>query len=91
MEGYQVPAQIVHRKTDFDAEEADGCSWQAINVLKRMPLLCAPHTTGILPKMMKDIGRNFDALRNENRCCDTQAGGMRTFTVSDVRQRGNVL
>jgi len=62
--------------------------WQAINV-EHACHYCVPAHTGIA-KMMKVDDEITEALRNETPLADAKLEALRTFTLSIVRNRGNV-
>jgi len=86
LEGYQVLHQLF-TETSFNNDELT-VVWQAINV-EHACHYCVPAHTGIA-NMMKVDEAITEALRNETPLADEKLEALRTFTLSVVRNRGNV-
>ncbi|WP_437370579.1 carboxymuconolactone decarboxylase family protein [Maribacter litoralis] len=86
LEGYQVLHQLF-TETSFNNEELT-VVWQTINV-EHACHYCVPAHTGIA-NMMKVDEAITEALRNETPLADEKLEALRTFTLSVVRNRGNV-
>jgi alkylhydroperoxidase family enzyme len=86
LEGYQVLHQLF-TETSFNNDELT-VVWQAINV-EHACHYCVPAHTGIA-NMMKVDEAIIEALRNETPLADEKLEALRTFTLSVVRNRGNV-
>lgn len=86
LEGYQVLHQLF-TDTSFNNDELT-VVWQTINV-EHACHYCVPAHTGIA-NMMKVDEAITEALRNETPLADEKLEALRTFTLSVVRNRGNV-
>jgi len=86
LEGYQVLHQLF-TETSFNNDELT-VVWQTINV-EHACHYCVPAHTGIA-NMMKVDEAITEALRNETPLADEKLEALRTFTLSVVRNRGNV-
>ncbi|WP_396632030.1 carboxymuconolactone decarboxylase family protein [Maribacter sp. R86514] len=86
LEGYQVLHQLF-TETSFNNDELT-VVWQTINV-EHSCHYCVPAHTGIA-NMMKVDEAITEALRNETPLTDEKLEALRTFTLSVVRNRGNV-
>jgi len=86
LEGYQVLHQLF-TETSFNNDELT-VVWQTINV-EHACHYCVPAHTGIA-NMMKVDEAITEALRNETPLTDEKLEALRTFTLSVVRNRGNV-
>ncbi|MEP2058531.1 MAG: carboxymuconolactone decarboxylase family protein [Maribacter litoralis] len=86
LEGYQVLHQLF-TETSFNEDELT-VVWQTINV-EHACHYCVPAHTGIA-NMMKVDEAITEALRNETPLADEKLEALRTFTLSVVRNRGNV-
>ena len=87
LEGYQKLHKLFAEQTTFDKDELT-VVWQSINV-EHSCHYCVPAHTGIA-KMMKVDNAITDALRNESPLPNDRLEALRTFTLSVVRDRGNV-
>ncbi len=87
LEGYQKLHKLFAEQTTFDKDELT-VVWQSINV-EHSCHYCVPAHTGIA-KMMKVDNAITDALRNETPLPSDRLEALRTFTLSVVRDRGNV-
>lgn len=87
LEGYQKLHKLFAEQTSFDKDELT-VVWQTINV-EHSCHYCVPAHTGIA-KMMKVDDGITDALRNETPLPNDRLEALRTFTLSVVRDRGNV-
>jgi uncharacterized peroxidase-related enzyme len=86
LEAYQRLHQLF-TETSFNADEQT-VVWQSINVEHRCHY-CVPAHTGIA-KQMKVDDEITDALRNETALPTAKLEALRDFTLSVVRERGNV-
>lgn len=86
LEGYQRLHQLF-TQTSFNADEQT-VVWQTINV-EHGCHYCVPAHTGIAKQMQVDDGIT-EALRNETALPTTKLEALRDFTLSVVRQRGQV-
>lgn len=86
LEGYQRLHQLF-TETSFNADEQT-VVWQSINV-EHSCHYCVPAHTGIA-KQMKVDDEITDALRNETALPTGKLEALRNFTLSVVRERGNV-
>ncbi|SLN13297.1 hypothetical protein ROJ8625_00393 [Roseivivax jejudonensis] len=86
LEGYQVLHELF-QNTSFDKDEIT-VVWQSINV-EHACHYCVPAHTGIA-KSMGVSDEITDALRNETPLPNDRLEVLRTFTLSVVRERGNV-
>ena len=86
LEGYQRLHQLF-LDSSFDAEETT-VVWQTINVEHNCHY-CVPAHTAIAKQMEVDDAVS-DALRNEDPLPNERLEALRTFTLSVVRERGNV-
>ena len=86
LEGYQKLHQLF-LDSSFDDEETT-VVWQTINV-EHACHYCVPAHTGIA-KSMKVDDAITDALRDETPLPTEKLEALRTFTLSVVRNRGNV-
>lgn len=86
-EGYQVLHRLFAEETAFDADEKT-VVWQTINV-EHQCHYCVPAHTGIA-KMMKVSDEISDALRDETPLPTPKLEALRSFTLTMVRERGNV-
>lgn len=86
LEGYQVLHELF-QDTSFDKDEIT-VVWQSINV-EHACHYCVPAHTGIAKSMGVDDEIN-DALRNETPLPNDRLEALREFTLSVVRERGNV-
>ena len=86
LEGYQVLHQLF-LDSSFDDEETT-VVWQTINVEHNCHY-CVPAHTAIAKQMEVDDAVS-DALRNEDPLPNERLEALRTFTLSVVRERGNV-
>jgi alkylhydroperoxidase family enzyme len=86
LEGYQVLHKLF-MNTSFDKDELT-VIWQTINV-EHSCHYCVPAHTGIAKSMKVDDAIN-DALRDETPLPNARLEALRTFTLSVVRERGNV-
>ena len=86
LEVYQM-AHELFGNSSFDTDEIT-VVWQAVNVEHNCHY-CVPAHTGIAKNMgvSDDIS---DALRNQTPLPNTRLEALRTFTLSVVRERGNV-
>jgi alkylhydroperoxidase family enzyme len=87
LQGYQQLHKLFAEHTTFDKDELT-VVWQAINVEHECHY-CVPAHTGIA-KMMKVDDTITDALRDETPLPNDRLEALRTFTLSVVRDRGNV-
>ena len=87
LHGYQQLHKLFAEQTSFDKDELT-VVWQTINVEHECHY-CVPAHTGIA-KMMKVDDAIIDALRNETPLPSDRLEALRTFTLSVVRDRGNV-
>lgn len=86
LEGYKTLHDLFVNSS-FDADELT-VVWQSINV-EHACHYCIPAHTGIA-KMMNVSDDISDALRNETPLPNARLEALRTFTLSMVRDRGNV-
>lgn len=86
LEGYQVLHQLF-TETSFNEDELT-VVWQTINV-EHACHYCVPAHTGIA-NMMKVDEAITEALRNETPLANIKLEALRTFTLTIVRNRGNV-
>tara|TARA_R110002124_G_scaffold165023_1_gene332366 strand:+ start:145 stop:696 length:552 start_codon:yes stop_codon:yes gene_type:complete len=86
LEGYQKLHELFVN-TSFNEEELT-VVWQAINV-EHACHYCVPAHTGIA-HMMKVDNDIIESLRNETPLTNPKLESLRTFTLSLVRNRGNV-
>jgi alkylhydroperoxidase family enzyme len=86
LEAYQRLHQLF-TETSFNADEQT-VVWQSINV-EHSCHYCVPAHTGIA-KQMKVDDEITDALRNETALPTAKLEALRDFTLSVVRERGNV-
>lgn len=86
LEGYQKLHELFVN-TSFNEEELT-VVWQAINV-EHACHYCVPAHTGIA-HMMKVDNDIIESLRNETPLTNPKLESLRTFTLSMVRNRGNV-
>lgn len=86
LEGYQVLHELF-QNTSFDKDEIT-VVWQSINV-EHACHYCVPAHTGIAKSMGVD-DEITDALRNETPLPNDRLEALRDFTLSVVRDRGNV-
>ena len=86
LEGYQKLHELFVN-TSFNEEELT-VVWQAINV-EHACHYCVPAHTGIA-HMMKVDNEITESLRNETPLTNPKLESLRTFTLSMVRNRGNV-
>ncbi|WP_339653728.1 carboxymuconolactone decarboxylase family protein [Flavobacterium frigidarium] len=86
LKGYQVLHELF-TNTSFNENELT-VVWQAINV-EHACHYCVPAHTGIA-HMMKVDNEIIESLRNETPLTDAKLESLRTFTLSMVRNRGNV-
>jgi len=86
LEGYQRLHQLF-TETSFDADEQT-VVWQSINV-EHSCHYCVPAHTGIA-KQMKVDDEITEALRNETPLPTAKLEALRDFTLSVVRERGEV-
>ena len=86
LEGYQKLHELFVN-TSFNEEELT-VVWQAINV-EHACHYCVPAHTGIA-HMMKVDNDIIESLRNETPLTDAKLESLRIFTLSMVRNRGNV-
>ncbi|WP_405399001.1 carboxymuconolactone decarboxylase family protein [Maribacter sp. Asnod2-G09] len=86
LEAYQTLHKLF-TETSFNNDELT-VVWQTINV-EHACHYCVPAHTGIA-KMMKVDDAITEALRNETPLVDEKLEALRTFTLSVVRNRGNV-
>ncbi|WP_036152420.1 carboxymuconolactone decarboxylase family protein [Maribacter forsetii] len=86
LEAYQTLHKLF-TETSFNNDELT-VVWQTINV-EHACHYCVPAHTGIA-KMMKVDDAITEALRNETPLADEKLEALRTFTLSVVRNRGNV-
>ena len=86
LEGYQKLHELFVN-TSFNEEELT-VVWQAINV-EHACHYCVPAHTGIA-HMMKVDNEIIESLRNETPLTNPKLESLRTFTLSLVRNRGNV-
>ena len=86
LEGYQKLHELFVN-TSFNEEELT-VVWQAINV-EHACHYCVPAHTGIA-HMMKVDNEIIESLRNETPLTNPKLESLRTFTLSMVRNRGNV-
>ncbi|MBC5840541.1 carboxymuconolactone decarboxylase family protein [Flavobacterium sp. F-380] len=86
LEGYQKLHELFVN-TSFNEEELT-VVWQAINV-EHACHYCVPAHTGIA-HMMKVDNEIIESLRNETPLTNPKLESLRTFTISMVRNRGNV-
>ena len=86
LEVFKKAHELVENSS-FDKDEIT-VLWQTVNV-EHACLYCVPAHTGIAKKMgvSDDIS---DALRNETPLPNARLEALRTFTLSVVRNRGNV-
>lgn len=87
LEGYQILHSLFAEQTHFDAEELT-VVWQTINV-EHACHYCVPAHTGIAHSMKVDAAIT-DALRDETPLPTAKLEALRNFTLSMVRDRGNV-
>jgi alkylhydroperoxidase family enzyme len=86
LEAYQTVHELFVNSS-FDSDELT-VVWQSINV-EHACHYCVPAHTGIAKGMKVDDAIN-DALRNETPLPNAHLEALRTFTLSVVRNRGNV-
>ncbi|WP_306131924.1 carboxymuconolactone decarboxylase family protein [Roseivivax marinus] len=86
LEGYQT-LHALFQDTSFDKDEIT-VVWQSINV-EHACHYCVPAHTGIA-KSMGVSDEITDALRNETPLPNDRLEALRDFTLSVVRERGNV-
>ncbi|SIQ32269.1 carboxymuconolactone decarboxylase family protein [Maribacter ulvicola] len=86
LQAYQTLHELF-TQSSFNEEELT-VVWQTINV-EHACHYCVPAHTGIA-KMMKIDDNITEALRNETPLADAKLEALRTFTLSMVRNRGNV-
>jgi len=86
LEAYKQIGELFE-KSSFDKDELT-VVWQTINV-EHACHYCVPAHTGIA-KMMKVDDAISEALRNETALPNARLEALRTFTLSVVRDRGNV-
>lgn len=86
LKGYQVLHELFVASS-FNNDELT-VVWQAINV-EHACHYCVPAHTGIA-HMMKVDNDIIESLRNETPLADAKLEALRTFTLSMVRNRGNV-
>lgn len=86
LEAYQKLHELFVN-TSFNEEELT-VVWQTINV-EHSCHYCVPAHTGIA-HMMKVDNEIIESLRNETPLTDLKLESLRTFTLSMVRNRGNV-
>ncbi|MEO0809047.1 MAG: carboxymuconolactone decarboxylase family protein [Pseudomonadota bacterium] len=86
LEGYQKLHELF-MNSSFDKDELT-VVWQAINVENQCHY-CVPAHTGIAKSMGVDDAIT-DALRNETPLPNARLEALRNFTLSVVRDRGNV-
>ncbi|MEZ7514930.1 carboxymuconolactone decarboxylase family protein [Flavobacterium frigidarium] len=86
LKGYQVLHELF-TNTSFNENELT-VVWQAINV-EHACHYCVPAHTGIA-HMMKVDNEIIESLRKETPLTDAKLESLRTFTLSMVRNRGNV-
>lgn len=87
LDGYKHLHRLFAEETSFDKDELT-VVWQTINVEHECHY-CVPAHTGIA-KMMKVDDEIVEALRNETPLPNARLEALRTFTLSVVRNRGNV-
>lgn len=86
-EGYQTLHRLFAQETEFDADEKT-VVWQTINV-EHQCHYCVPAHTGIA-KNMGVSDEISNALRDETPLPSPKLEALHTFTLSMVRDRGNV-
>jgi alkylhydroperoxidase family enzyme len=86
LEGYTQIGELF-QNSSFDNDELT-VIWQTVNV-EHACHYCVPAHTGIA-KMMKVDDAITEALRNETALPNARLEALRTFTLSVVRDRGNV-
>ncbi len=86
LEGYNVLHKLF-TNSSFDKDELT-VIWQSVNV-EHACHYCVPAHTGIARAMKVDDAIS-DALRNETPLPNARLEALRTFTLSMVRERGNV-
>jgi alkylhydroperoxidase family enzyme len=86
LEGYTQIGELF-QNSSFDNDELT-VIWQTVNV-EHACHYCVPAHTGIA-KMMKVDDAITEALRNETALTNARLEALRTFTLSVVRDRGNV-